>query len=324
MTLKKNQLTIGLIFCCVTLMWTCKKDDVPPNPYAVSTVVIENDNPDVDDLPVGSFAWLHGKIFKPTCANSGCHDGTFEPEFRTIASAYNSLVNQPVIANNPENSFVYRVNPGDTALSFLHERLTVFVENTSGMMPLDYDPNSDWPTNKDFYIQQISNWIESGAPDMMGNPAPSSQSNLPPLVYGLAAFPEDNTTTPFPRETGEQTSAILVDSAPIDIWLFPYDDNALLTDFESVSIKVSTNPIDFTGAVEVPCEISGPVLALDFGNSPTNFHYKATLDLSGLPIGTIYYVRCYLNDGVQTEITEIPNSSSTYFYYLLFSLKVVS
>ena len=324
MSQKKNQLFIGIVVTCSILFWTCKKDDVPENPYNQTTTVVDNDNPEVDDLPVGSFAWLHGKIFKPTCANSGCHDGTFEPEFRTIASAYNSLVNQPVIANDPQNSFSLRVNPGDTSSSWLHERLTVFVENTSGMMPLDFDPNSDWPTNKNYYIQQIANWIEAGAPDMMGNPAPSSQTNLPPMVYGIAAFPQGNTSTPYPRENGEITSAILVDSAPVDIWLYPYDDNALLTNFESVSIKASTSPIDFSDAVEVPCTITGPVLALDFSNSPVNFHYKATLDLSALPVGTTYYLRCYLDDGIQSQITEIPNSSSTYFYYLLFSLKVVS
>jgi hypothetical protein len=27
-----------------------------------------------------------------TCANSGCHDGTFEPDFRTLEGSYNTLL----------------------------------------------------------------------------------------------------------------------------------------------------------------------------------------------------------------------------------------
>ncbi|MDZ4751775.1 MAG: hypothetical protein SGI87_09190 [Flavobacteriales bacterium] len=320
--------TIGiqvLFFLSISLlMLTCKKDELPPNPYANTTAVVENENPDLDDLPVGSFGWIHGKIFKPTCANVGCHDGTFEPEFRTIASAYNSLVNHPVVNNNPENSFSLRVIPGDTASSWLHERLTKEVENTQGQMPLDFDPDSDWPSNSAYFIEQIEQWILNGAPDMFGNPAPSGTANMPPMVYGLVAFPNNNTTTPYPREADESITSILVESSQIDIWILPFDDNALATGFESVSIKASTSLNDFSAAIDVPCSISGPVLALDFGNSPNNFHYKATLDLSAIPIGTTYYLRCYVDDGVQSQITEIPNASSNYFYYLLFSLKVSS
>ncbi|MBK7268515.1 MAG: hypothetical protein IPI07_03030, partial [Flavobacteriales bacterium] len=64
---------------------------------------------------------------------SGCHDGTFEPEFRTIASAYNSLVYHPVIANDAR-----RASP--TAYCREHDFLParkahhVFVANTSGVM----------------------------------------------------------------------------------------------------------------------------------------------------------------------------------------------
>ncbi|MEY3398310.1 MAG: hypothetical protein RL220_904, partial [Bacteroidota bacterium] len=304
-----------MLFMSGSLLLTCGKDDeLPPNPYANTTTVIENDNPDVDDLPVGSFAWLHGKIFEPTCANSGCHDGTFEPEFRTIASSYNSLVNHPVIANNPENSFTYRVVPGNVEMSWLHERLTNFVPNTSGTMPLELDPGSDWEAQSNFYIQKLEEWIDAGAPDMFGNPPPAVGVDMPPLVYGLVAFPEGNTTDPYPRENGQSIAPILVNSAPADIWILPFDDNALVTGFESVSIKASTSITDFSEAIDVPCTLSAPITALDFGNSPNSFYYKGTLDLSGMSPGTTYYLRCYVDDGVQDEITEIPNNGSTYFY----------
>src|SRR5436190_551220 len=98
---------MSTLFIVVSLLYSCKKDEVK-NPYAEVQPVVHNDNPDLATLPEGSFAWLHAKIFRPTCANSGCHDGTFEPEFRSINSAYNSLVHHPVIANTPNNDFEFR------------------------------------------------------------------------------------------------------------------------------------------------------------------------------------------------------------------------
>ena len=86
----------------------CKKEE---NPF--EQLEHSSPNPPSEALPQDNFAWLHQRVFRPVCANSGCHDGTFEPEFRSVGSAYNSLVYAPVIANDPGNSFTYRVLPGD-------------------------------------------------------------------------------------------------------------------------------------------------------------------------------------------------------------------
>ena len=77
--------------------------DPPPNPY--------DDLPPV--VPTGGLAVFGSRSARgqlrlappagaqaPTCANSGCHDGTFEPDFRTVGSSWNTLVNHPVIAND--------------------------------------------------------------------------------------------------------------------------------------------------------------------------------------------------------------------------------
>lgn len=309
-----------LAFCCLS----CRKD-APVNPYDAVVRPAENDNPDADDLPVGSFAWLHARVFKPTCANSGCHDGTFEPEFRTITSSYQSLVNHPVIANDPGNTFSYRVVPGNAGLSFLHERLTTFVPNTSGIMPLDTEPDSDWPSNRDMYIQKITDWINDGARDIYGQPAPSPGINAKPVVYGLAVFPHGNTTTPYPREQGSPLGlgSILVPAGLVDVWIFPFDDNALTTGFESISLKASVNVSDFGSSPPVPFTLSGPILALLLDNSPAQFSYKATLDLSDAASGETWFLRTYLDDGVQPALTEIPNDASLYIWYLIFSLKII-
>jgi len=315
-----------VLFCFVmgaAFFSGCKKN-IPPNPYDGIDRTIHNDNPDENDLPEGSFAWLHAKVFRPTCANSGCHDGTFEPEFRTIASSYNSLVNHPVIANDPQESFSYRVVPGNADASFLHERLTVFVLNSSGIMPLEVDQGSSWETQSAFYIQKIKAWINNGAEDMYGNPAPSINVNSPPLVYGLVVFPHDNTTNPYPREENSLygIGAIVVPPALVDVWILPFDDNAGLNEFESINLKVSAGISDFTNAPQSPFFLTTPVSALDFGNSSNQFYYKATLDLTSVPSGDFRYLRTYLDDGVQQNLTEVPNNASNYFWYLLFSLKI--
>ena len=93
----KQVLPILLLIC----FFSCKEEI---NPFDFnSNIVSENDTLYFTDPT--SFSALHNNIFYPTCANSGCHDGTFEPDFRTIESAYNSLVYHPVIKNDLNNSF---------------------------------------------------------------------------------------------------------------------------------------------------------------------------------------------------------------------------
>ena len=111
------------------LMASCRPE-TPPNPYDDLPPVVDTDGLVVPPLPEGNFAWLHQQVFAPTCANSGCHDGTFEPDFRTVGSAWNTLVNHPVIANDAAMSFNRRVVPGSVSNSFLFERLTVNIPNT--------------------------------------------------------------------------------------------------------------------------------------------------------------------------------------------------
>lgn len=318
-----SRITILLFSACL-LLTDCKKKD-PENPYSELKSSNTSVTQTIDSLPEGSFGWLHQKIFKPTCANSGCHDGTFEPDFRTISSSYNSLVNQPVISNSPDSSFQYRVVPGNVNSSWLHERMNVFVDNTSGIMPLSLEPNSDWPTKSAYYIQKVNDWIAGGAKDMFGNPAPPAGVNAPPVVYGLAVFPHNNTTDPYLRDPNPTfgIGEILVPSALVDVYILPFDDNAFLTGFNSVKLKVGSNYTGFSNLPEVNCTLlTTPISTLDFGNSTNTFYYKATIDLSGIPSGSSRFLRCYVDDGVQTNITEVPNDNSAFFWYLLFALKI--
>lgn len=313
-----------LVVALMILGVSCKKDD-PANPYADLVHTVDNDNPTPDNLPEGSFAWLHAKVFKPNCANSGCHDGTFEPEFRTIASSYNSLVNHPVIANDPQNSFEFRVVPGNAAASWVHERMTVDVENTSGIMPAVVDVTSDWSTMGNFYIQKVTDWINDGAKDMYGNAAPTPGGNAPPIVYGMVVFPQGNTTTPYPREEDSPygIGSIMVPAGLVDIYILPYDDIAGTTGFTTVDGLLSTNATDYSDSTPFSFSVASPVSALDFTNNAQNFYYKTTVDLSDAESGEIQFLRLQLSDGQQQGLTTIPNMSSNYFWFLLLSLKVI-
>src|SRR6187402_3508396 len=109
----------------------CKKEENPENPYDTgsSTSVVNEPN-----LHPDSIAGLHKNIFSMRCAIPGCHDGTFEPDFRTVQSSWSSLVYMTVNKTTVDSSryFNYRVIPGDTAKSFLLERL---ITQTSDYMP---------------------------------------------------------------------------------------------------------------------------------------------------------------------------------------------
>ena len=153
----------SLILALVLIMLAlpgCEPDPVV-NPFEngenpIDTVIVV-------ELDYTGLVGLQDQLFRPTCANSGCHDGSFEPDFRTLGSTYNTLVNHPVIKNDAANSFTYRVVPGNVSESQLMNRLTVDIDNNSGIMPLALEPDSDYPTNKEVYLDWVRRWINEGA-----------------------------------------------------------------------------------------------------------------------------------------------------------------
>jgi len=151
-----------ILFIALIAITACKKDP-PANPFDGINPVENTEDEDEVILEPTSLEGLHANVFKPTCANSGCHDGTFEPDFRTIQSSYNTLVNQPIIKNDPQNSFEYRVIPGNTEKSQLIARLTFDIDGNSGVMPLVVEPGNDWESTSSEHIDNIRKWIQNGA-----------------------------------------------------------------------------------------------------------------------------------------------------------------
>jgi hypothetical protein len=299
--------------------WSCKPEHI--NPY--DSVVPEENPQDAIEYPVGSFAYLYKNVFKPTCANSGCHDGTFEPDFRTISSSYNTLVHQPVIANDATNSFEYRVVPGDTSSSLLHERLLRFLPNSSGIMPLALENNSDWPSKKNEYIQAIKSWIMSGALDVMGNPAPQPNTNQLPMNYGLAVFPPGNTTNQFQRGNPGFTGIgpFIINGGVSDVYIYPWDDNAGLINYQLLEWELSYSATDFQPIASGLFYASPVVHSYDFGGSAANFTKRSTIDFSPYS-GETVYMRVRMNDGLQETDNFVPTNNSAPYWYAIYSFQI--
>lgn len=161
---RKGRVKQVLFVICFTALFTiaCEKPEPYVNPFD-STETNNEEETNENELDPASIEGLHATIFKPTCANSGCHDGTFEPDFRTIQSTYNTLVNHPIIKNDPQGSFEYRVIPNNVAESQLIARLTYDIDGNSGVMPLALEPDNDWESTSDTHIENIRKWIQNGA-----------------------------------------------------------------------------------------------------------------------------------------------------------------
>ena len=302
------------------LVHSCKKDK-PANPFDDITLQPPPEIPVIESLDPNGFTYIHKYILKPTCANSGCHDGSFEPDYRTIYSAYNTLVYHPTISNDSAGTFTYRVLPGDANLSMIHERLTTFLPNSSGTMPLSVDPGSDWPANQTAYIQNITNWINNGARDMYGN-APS-EGNVQPEVIGIVGFIAGDTTSPLARISGSDSPIGVPQFNTVDLWFSVADDLTNATQITFNQYKLNNSPYEFSATYSGSVQIESPIVKNDFWGSPASFTHKAQINLSSYPLGTYLYVRVYLQDADHQSPVELPSDGSSGLMLTYFSLKII-
>lgn len=147
--------------------------DDTENPFVQS-----NQPKDTASISLKNLEGLHKNIFAVKCANPTCHDGSFEPDFRTVQSTYASLVYHPVTKNDDEGTYKYRIWPGEADSSWLYRRITG--DEQLGRMPLYA---SELSTTE---IDAIKNWIESGAKDIYNNAA--NKPNLAPVIAGYGLF----------------------------------------------------------------------------------------------------------------------------------------
>ena len=319
-----------LVISFSLIFWSCQKETI--NPY---------DNPDLsaplDDTTSyfsdpENFAAIYNDVFLPHCANSGCHDGAFEPDFRTIESSYNTLVYQPIIKNNNEGTYQYRVYPGDITKSVLYARLLSDIngastfDNNSQVMPLTadiaYDPEQThiWHDEKLEHIDNIKSWIENGAKDMFGNEA--ILPNNKPEVLGMAVF-ISNTNTTLPR-IGRGTVQVPAGTNSLDIWFSLYDDNLLPFELTHNTVKFSDNLFNFDQKPELNLIVeNNPILESGYYvSNQVEYYHHITYDISSLNSGDEMFIKIYVKDDVN-ELTEIPNNGSTFQYIKHFTFEIL-
>ncbi|MCB9261993.1 MAG: hypothetical protein H6607_06435 [Flavobacteriales bacterium] len=310
----------GILFgFCMAFVSCSSSDPDVANPYNNQTVDTEDEIVNGNNVAIdpNSIQGLHKNIFKPTCANSGCHDGNFEPDFRTIQSSYNTLVNQPIIKNDAINPLTARVVPGSAANSMLIKRLLIDLNGNSGIMPLVTEPNSDWKYKKEEYIKNIENWIDNGALDQNGKQP--TTSNFPVQLKGIAAKINGNLAG---RLGTYDPISVPPGTSQIELW-FAFEDESLSADqLSGASLDLSISANDFDGSNSQNLTYSAtPLTAPGYFGDDEKYYHKATISLSNWKSGDVVWIRTQISDGVNNS--ELPNDNSLFRakQYATFKLK---
>ncbi|WNJ17789.1 hypothetical protein [Pontibacter sp. G13] len=304
---------------CLLIIWGCRQQAIEPpeNPFdQIDYGVHEVEIPAPDS---STLVGLHQYIFAASCAVPGCHDGAFEPDFRTVQSTYSTLVYQPVVKNTTDEAFEMRVKPFDPAASWLYYRVTTD-DSLLGRMPL-----YDHPLTKG-QLQAMKSWIEAGAPDLLGNV--SALPNTQPIVRGVAA------------QMQYQFNWIRVDSFrnnPYDpfglfqnsqfvVWAELEDDTTPPENLSNIQMELGSgylqirdwNPNQTVSGVYDPNgwvipDFHGPGL-------PGVFHWKFTMNSGDFPAGQVTFFRIQGNDGTNPDPFEFPRDGhpDAYKSYMAF------
>ncbi len=302
----------------IVIITSCKRKAQNANPF--DEWKVEERGPVMPDLAIdpNTIQGLHKNIFKPTCANSGCHDGNFEPDFRSIESSYNSLINRTAINTDPQNSQITtRVVPGNAAASMILHRINTFIPGSQGQMPLSLEPSSDWPDKKNEYIQNITNWINNGARDEFGNSALSY--DFPPQMAGLIAF-ADGSATPLPH-TGYNPVDIPPGTNSIKIMVAYTDDKTAVSQFGITTLNYSLNPNSYTGTETAMTTESVAFNAKGFTGTNVDYWHSLTLTVStlGAAANDVLWIRTQTTDNVNTPvyIPSVPSSFNSKKYFAI-------
>ncbi len=305
---KKILSGIYLLFIITEIFQACKKDDnAPENPYDnIDRTITINQPTDPDP---NTIAGLHKNIFFPKCANPGCHDGTFEPDYRTIESTFYTLVYQPVnlVTLDSAKIFTLRVIPHNTSDSWLIERLTT---STSDYMP----SNSVRLSTAE--IDHVKNWINAGCPDING--VLPVKPNLQPNVVGYVAIDASNNRIDTNRVNGFPLNPFIVQAGSTMTILFVATDTADGADatdpsmFTKKEIHFSLDKNNFTGSPSIPA-----LLYIAQFNA-----WAVSVPVSTWPTGTTVYFRIYVNDGHHTSDSVFPRYESNDYYKTLYAFYV--
>jgi hypothetical protein len=146
---------------------------------------------------------LQQQIFNQHCLSAGCHNATAQAGNLNLTAgvSYGDLVG--VTPDNPvaRAGGLMRVEPFNSANSFIIVKLTGPPPGEGGRMPLGMDPLSASD------IAMIQAWIADGAPPP-GTPGASATPTPSPTESALPTASDTATITPTPVDTGTPTRTV--------------------------------------------------------------------------------------------------------------------
>ena len=296
----------------------CQKDPDVDNQYDGWTNPDDGNTSGGPNLNVNSIQGIHFYIFKQTCSNSGCHDGTFEPDFRTVESSYNSLVNIPVIKedNSVPGQFLLRVVPGNAGNSMLLRRCRVDLGGNSGTMPLSIDPGNDWSSRKEEYLGRIEAWINDGAKDQFGNVVPPR--DLKPQMAGMVV---KSGGTTFTRSGNYNPVNVPAGTGNVTVYFAYLDDLTPQEQFTNTTSDTSQNPDLYTPGSAVNMTKLGSALNMPgLLGVDRDYWYSITLNVAAYQVDQVIWFRTTVCDNVNPSIN-IPSAFSSFNNQKYFAIK---
>lgn len=295
--------TLG--FVIIVLNFSCDPNgSAGENPFEENIVNQDTVGFVFEDIDPNSIAGLYQNIFNPTCANAGCHDGTFEPDFRTIESSYYSLVYQVPVKN--DGSLTFRVDPGNPGQSAIMKRMSGAI---TPAMPIEVDPGSDWDMKGDEYIENVRTWIANGALDLGGN-APQ-EDFINPSLFGAIAL---NQGELLDRENGHGTIIVPNNVNNISLY-FAFDTINNAQNFTVNELAFGDeNGQGFQESSSVNMSVlDTPLQQFGLNGTLVDFTHKVDINLNNSMFSAdSYHMRVRVKDG-NNPITEIPANNGLYF-----------
>lgn len=305
-----------LLLALVAGFVACDKEgELPHNPY--DDVDYLTPPPPVDTLQRNTLVWVHKNVFKTRCAAPGCHDGNFEPDFRTAESSFSTLVYHPIVKNNQDSTFTYRVVPYDTAKSVLHERITncCFV-GINDRMPQD---NIGVPLEQE-YVDAIAAWIMAGAPDMMGQvrPLPNKKPIVEYFIAANASFNVDLSKNSNRIDSVYYNPFVVDNAVTINIIPFITDDNTPIDQLQYNKLRTSYSPDDFSTGASGYREYNAVFTNLGAAGQ----YWIVAINTANYTPGNVVYMRYYTRDEAAGPIVEMPTDELILPYKTFWSFYV--
>ncbi len=298
----KNLMYILFSLAGILTFQACTKEieDSRPNPFESGNNGSNQNNQ--DSLDPLSIEGLHQRIFSIRCANPTCHDGSFEPDFRTVQSTYYSLVYHPVIKNDTNRSYLYRVLPGNADQSWLVERL-ISNDPVLGRMPLYSTPLNETEIN------WIKTWINKGAKDVNGNNP--VLPNLSPNIIGYGATNIRNHRIDENRENGFDSPFLPHFDSVFRILINVKDDITPTAQLKTNTLKCSYDMNNFSNAKTYQAVYL-------FGDL-----WMVQIPAQEFNLNTQVFFRYYVNDGDHAKDAEFPENTTPNIFKHYYSFKLV-